>query len=452
MDSKLKRGKPVNSQSREIIYNVYLYFLTEANAFKKTENGYFNKVQDRVVKATGISRRFLQNLLNEKDKNGSSAFVTPKKGRPKKNFRLKLDNFDYSVIRNMVYDFYFILKEVPTIKSLQKKLFDAIGFQGCADTLKRILKDMGFRFMKTENNTRLLAEKSEVRLKRVEFIKQIQALRAAGKNIVYMEGSYVHTSHTKGKSCSVKDQKGDKQPITKGERIIIMHAGNEKGFIPGALMLGKCLDSVGDYNTEIHAETYHNWLRHQLIPNLTPNSVLVIDNAPHNTQLLDKAPSSNSGKPEMTAWLIQNNIPFDPEITKPELYKVIKVNKERLTEYTIDRILQDNGHSILRLPPFHPDFNPIENIWSQLKNYVADKNVVMNVTTVRGLLLEKVNMIGPDEWKNVCDHAVKCEDEYRKFELAFDSYLDSFIINGGYSSESGDSDSQMWIEATSDSD
>lgn len=65
---KFKRGKPLKSQTRQIVFNVYLYFLNEANVFKKDHDGYFNKVQDRVTKATGISRRTLTNILNEKKK------------------------------------------------------------------------------------------------------------------------------------------------------------------------------------------------------------------------------------------------------------------------------------------------------------------------------------------------------------------------------------------------
>lgn len=87
------------------------------------------------------------------------------------------------------------------------------------------------------------------------------------------------------------------------------------------------------------------------------------------------------------------------------------------------------------------------------KGHVAKKNVAANVTSVKELILEKVNMIGPDEWKKVCDHAIKCEDEYRKFEPVFDNHSDRFILNIGSSSDSNDSESEMsGIEVISNSD
>lgn len=437
MDTKLKTGKPISSQAREIVYNVYLYFIIEANAFKKEEQGYFHKVHQRVADATGVSKRTLARILKEKD-GPSTSFSTPKKGRPKSKFRLKLDDFDYCVIRNMVYDFHLRFKEHPTIKSLRAKLIEAINFKGCADTLRKILHDMGFRFYKIGNNRKLLMEKHEIRLKRITYLSEIKKLRAEGRNIVYMDESYVHTSHTKGKYWVDKNKQGVKKPIAKGERIIIVHAGNEKGFVPNALMLHKCIDADGDYHKEMNADRYEHWLRTQLIPNLPNNSVLVIDNAPYHNKLVEKPPNSNSRKAVMIAWLIKHNISYDAALTRPELYEIIKPHKERFTEFAIDRILKEHGHSVLRLPPYHPDFNPIETIWSQIKGYVAKKNIEMNVTTVKQLLVEKIDMIGPENWKKLCDHSIKCEDQFRTDENAFDRHTDNLIINVG-----SDSDSEM---------
>lgn len=54
---KFKRGKPLKSQARQMVFNVNLYFLNEANVFQRHHDGYYKKIQDRITKATGISRR-----------------------------------------------------------------------------------------------------------------------------------------------------------------------------------------------------------------------------------------------------------------------------------------------------------------------------------------------------------------------------------------------------------
>jgi hypothetical protein len=43
----------------------------------------------------------------------------------------------------------------------------------------------------------------------------------------------------------------------------------------------------GDYHHEMNFDNYERWLKTKLIPNLPPNSVLLVDNAAyHNVQLI----------------------------------------------------------------------------------------------------------------------------------------------------------------------
>jgi hypothetical protein len=57
------------------------------------------------------------------------------------------------------------------------------------------------------------------------------------------------------------------------------------------------------------------WLKEKLITNLEPNSVLVIDNAPHHN-LQDMAPTSSSSKDAMKNWLRVRNSSFCDTILK----------------------------------------------------------------------------------------------------------------------------------------
>jgi hypothetical protein len=49
MGTRLKKGIPVKSQSREIVYKYFLRKLKKSDKCK-----YFNKLQERVIEATGI--------------------------------------------------------------------------------------------------------------------------------------------------------------------------------------------------------------------------------------------------------------------------------------------------------------------------------------------------------------------------------------------------------------
>ncbi|CAG4942698.1 unnamed protein product [Colias eurytheme] len=58
--------------------------------------------------------------------------------------------------------------------------------------------------------------------------------------------------------------------------------------------------------------------------------------------------------------------------------------------------------------------------------------------------------IGPEEWKKVCDHAIKCEDEYRKFDPSIDRSSDKMIIFTGDSSGESESEEEQNDNESSD--
>jgi transposase len=68
-----------------------------------------------------------------------------------------------------------------------------------------------------------------------------------------------------------------------------------------------------------------------LIPNLSPNSNLVIDDTSYHNIQTDK-PTSN---------------------------------------FVTDQLFAQKGHIVLRLSPYDPDLNPIELIWADVKQLVA---------------------------------------------------------------------------------
>lgn len=82
-------------------------------------------------------------------------------------------------------------------------------------------------------------EKYDIRYKRIEFLKQMIQYRAEGRNIVYTDETYIHSSHTQAHRWSDKSGRHLKKPISKGKRLIIVHAGGENGFIPNGLLIFK---------------------------------------------------------------------------------------------------------------------------------------------------------------------------------------------------------------------
>jgi len=69
-------------------------------------------------------------------------------------------------------------------------------------------------------------ERHDIRSLRVKYLRAITAYREEGRPIVYEDETYTHSSHTT--SYAWDDGLGAelKAPVSKGRRLIIVHAGN----------------------------------------------------------------------------------------------------------------------------------------------------------------------------------------------------------------------------------
>jgi transposase len=70
----------------------------------------------------------------------------------------------------------------------------------------------------------------------------------------------------------------------------------------------------------------------------------------------------------------KKNIVFSPVETLDELRAKVKLTMPREKIYKLEQSTQQMGHEVVRLPPYHCQYNPIELIWAQFKGRVAEKN------------------------------------------------------------------------------
>lgn len=218
------------------------------------------------------------------------------------------------------------------------------------------------------------------------------------------------------------------------------------GFIPGCLQIFKSGSTSGDYHDEMNSVNYEKWITEKLIPNLPPNSVVVTDNAPYHNVQINRAPNSNSKKADMVSWLTEKHFTFTPQMLKPQLYDIIKRHKKQFIQYKFDKIFNENGHSVVRLPPYHPDLNPIELIWATVKNRVAKLNTTFKLNDVWKLAESEFSSITPEDWIKRCEHVIQVEDNYLENEIIIDCRTEELIIN----LNDDDSDSDFGFESESD--
>jgi transposase len=175
---------------------------------------------------------------------------------------------------------------------------------------------------------------------------------------------------------------------------------------------------------------YKKWLQEKLIPNLECRSVIVVDNASYHNVQLNRHPTSNARKGEMLFWLDKHGIRYSSDMTKAELYDLIKMHKPQYETFAIDCLVAEHGHTVIRLPPYHPDLNPIEKIWGIVKNRIAAKNVMFKLRDVQQLAEQNFAAVTMEEWAAVCRHVKAVEEEYMSREHEMDGVMERLLING----------------------
>jgi len=83
---------------------------------------------------------------------------------------------------------------------------------------------------------------------------------------------------------------------------LIINVGSKNGFVENT---GKVL-----INEEINSEIFLKRLRDQLLSNLPPKSIIVLDNASTHSEQYNKIPIKNNTKQQIKDWLNKNNIKF----------------------------------------------------------------------------------------------------------------------------------------------
>lgn len=234
--------------------------------------------------------------------------------------------------------------------------------------------------------------------------------------------------------------------IGKGPRLIIVHAGGQGGFIDGALLIFNSKSKTGDYHTDMNFVNFSKWTREKLLPNLPPNSVIVMDNASYHSVQEDKKPTITSTKANMQTWLQRHNVEFDMSLRKCDLLNLIKQHGSE-NVYKIDEILKAAGHEVLRLPPYHPDLNPIELVWGDIttqaqEGQVAKTEVDSNLDKKKNRLEQLFAKFSVEKWVNCDKHVQTIENEYRQHDRIVDEEMDRFIINLEDSDSSSCTDSE----------
>jgi len=107
---------------------------------------------------------------------------------------------------------------------IHQEMKERLNFTGSQEQLRCIMRETGFTWKRCASNRKLLMEREDVVQCRIRYLKALRKERQAGRRIVYMDETYVNSGHTANK-CWQMDNIGMHVPFSKGEILIIVHAG-----------------------------------------------------------------------------------------------------------------------------------------------------------------------------------------------------------------------------------
>lgn len=391
------QGVEFTPEMRQLIVNVKLFFDQNKPILQLLDKG----AADLAATALDVSEstvRAIMTAFNKKGVDGLSWSNKKNRGRPAFTLEPGLE----TVIRQLVREMNANGKQV-TLDVITKHLFDVGSSCKIAPTtLWRALSRWGFEFGTGTRSAQLKESDRIIILRRQYLRKKIDNRKEGGgtkRPEIYLDESYINKNHSRDDTWYLNEDGGIiSKPTGKGERLIIINAIRENGWVPNAKLVFKAAKKTDDYHSNMNWKAFKYWFENSLLKNIPDNSIIHMDNAPYHNVLSEETfPKASHSMKRLQEWLDHNKYPWREDMLKAELYELCcKLAPE--PEFAIDLIASKNGHTILRTPPYHPELQPIETCWAVVKGHVAAHN---------DFTMKKMQSLLEEGFQKVTDHTVQ---------------------------------------------
>ncbi|EGT38666.1 hypothetical protein CAEBREN_21740 [Caenorhabditis brenneri] len=389
-----------SSQSRlmQMIKNV----VTQLESLKSQLGGFsrftiFNNVNQLAAALLGVAEATVIRFKQKMDVDNREKRLQTRKQRNLTALEL-LDDSDRKIISDHIEKCY-VEESNFSIHSLHADLQNLYEYPYSPSTLYRQLKAMRYSYkLKTYNP--FLTIRADIVAWRARYLRLMEELREQGAFICYYDETWCYHGMTKARGWNRTDtcayliaNLGDlKKPRTgftaasdKGQRAIVLAVVTEKEVLPGSVdvVVPKRAKSqiLVDYHEYMSSEMFIEYME-KVLPKIKAAApagrepVLVIDNASIHGKLVSKIPTKDSVKADLLAFLEEYNVSTAVGATNEQLWEEAKAlmetrgGRDAMKRFYIDEYAASLGVRIVRLPPYHCQFSPIELIWNQLKSHL----------------------------------------------------------------------------------
>uniref|UniRef100_A0A1I7Y1E9 DDE_3 domain-containing protein n=1 Tax=Steinernema glaseri TaxID=37863 RepID=A0A1I7Y1E9_9BILA len=285
-------------------------------------------------------------------------------------------------------------------------------------------------------NRAVLFDNDPVIEMRKNYTRIVRQLRDQGYQMFYLDETWVfqgmthkrdwQSHYTPAEKKKKQLSSGPTAPPDHGKRAIVVHTVGRDGLVEGALkiMLGRKKD--GDYHREMNAQVFEEYIKN-LIPLLKAKGdkiALIMDNASYHSRCLERIPTMADRK-EIIRQFLREHAEVSEEVLegspKRILMSLVKEHVEgREQEFrrkAVDELCKANGIKLLRLPPYHANFNPIELVWGWTKSKVREiATMGDNITRMEQLTRDVMDKIPLNHIQRFFDHVINEENEWEAYD------------------------------------
>jgi len=412
------RGKPLASEQKQAIISIKKYFDRNKSSLIGWNDSSARMTADALEFGLATVDRVLSNYKKDPD-----SINIPAKARGRPSYAI---SNSYEVAIRDFIRCANMKGEYVTLNTIRDFLIETSNEEKISNvTIGRTLDRWGFEFGKGKR-TQHLKEKDHVIVARRQYLRKMRSNRKNNsttiiKPEVYLDESYVNKNHSNDFTWySTEDGPWVQKPTGKGERLIIINAITKDGWVPNAIVVFNSTRKTGDYHGQMNAELFEKWFEEKLLPNIPDNSNIIMDNASyHNVLSENSPPTSTCAKEKIKAWLDSNKIPYSNDSLKAELVEILR---RKLPEpiYMLDELAAQQGHHIIRTPPYHPELQPIEICWGVLKNYIA-KNCDFTMENLYNQLDIAFKQITAETCRKIIKKVRKVEDKFWTEDLELEN-------------------------------
>jgi hypothetical protein len=155
------------------------------HAAHEFDSSAINRRTERAATYYNVTRISTKKIRKESSSRPNEALGTPgKKRKWGDTGEAIVDNFDRRVIRDTIQDFYVRQRTVPTCRKLPPVLREKINFQCSERPLRKVLKEMGFKWKKCGTKTWILIERADIVYWRFSIFCPLKILRRRQRNFL----------------------------------------------------------------------------------------------------------------------------------------------------------------------------------------------------------------------------------------------------------------------------